>query len=252
MTFAESNYQAGFDIPTHTHAHAFFFLVVEGACEEARGHTTTLCGPSTLVFHPAGEPHANRWLNGGGRVLHIEISDERACDLRDRAPVLDGHAEFRGGVVLPIAMRLYREYRRPDGVSPLALEGIALEMLAESSRQDAYVTEGRSPRWLVRVHDYLHDRFNENPSLSEIGAAAGIHPVHLARTFRRKYGCSPGEYLRRLRVEFAAQLLATTDKSLVEIALSAGFSDQSHFTKTFRCEMRTTPAVYRRNFRALR
>ena len=67
-----------------------------------------------------------------------------------------------------------------------------------------------------------------------------------ARTFRGDYGCSPGEYLRRLLVEIACQRLAMTDVPLAEIALAAGFSDQSHFTKTFRRYNGMTPGEYRR------
>jgi AraC-like DNA-binding protein len=55
----------------------------------------------------------------------------------------------------------------------------------------------------------------------------------LARTFRRALGCSVGTYLRRCRLDRAAQLLRETDCSIAEIAYSAGFYDQSHFTGAF-------------------
>src|SRR5437764_15269818 len=61
LVFAESVYVPGADIPAHHHAHAFFYLVLEGSCEEVSGQNTTTCGPSSLVFHPVGESHANRW-----------------------------------------------------------------------------------------------------------------------------------------------------------------------------------------------
>src|SRR5258708_2125741 len=98
LTFAESAYAAGFDIPAHAHAHAFFYLVIEGACEETCGRRTSTCGPSTLVFHPSGEPHANRWPGAGGRAFHIEISQTRADNIREHSPVLDNRLEFRAGM----------------------------------------------------------------------------------------------------------------------------------------------------------
>ena len=66
-----------------------------------------------------------------------------------------------------------------------------------------------------------------------------------ARSFRRHYGSSVGEYVRRLQVAYAERELAQTDRGLAEIGSSAGFYDQSHFTHTFRLYARMTPAQYR-------
>ena len=61
LTFAESVYTANLDIPLHAHDNAFLYFVIEGEYEETCGRETRSGGPSALVFHPAGEPHANRW-----------------------------------------------------------------------------------------------------------------------------------------------------------------------------------------------
>jgi AraC family transcriptional regulator len=250
LTFAETVYTAGLEIPTHEHADAFFYFVIEGQYDEVYGRKTRSGSPSVLVFHPAGELHSNRWHRAGGRVFHIDISQARAGSIREHASVLDGPAEFRGGVAPWLASRLYREYRRPDGASPLALEGLALEILAEASRQADHAPDRPPPRWLPRARDLLHDRLAENLSLGEVAAEVGVHPVHLARAFRRHYGCTPGDYVRKLRVESACRRLATSDAPLIEVALAAGFSDQSHFTRAFRRRMRMTPGEFRRNFRS--
>jgi AraC family transcriptional regulator len=132
----------------------------------------------------------------------------------------------------------------------LALEGLALEILAEASRDGSPDRECTAPRWLIRARDLLHDRFREDLSLVEIAGAVGVHPVHFARTFRRHFRLTAGEYMRRLRVDFASRMLATTDRPLATIALESGFADQSHFTKTFRRQMKMTPGEFRRNFRS--
>ncbi|MBV8519518.1 MAG: helix-turn-helix transcriptional regulator [Acidobacteria bacterium] len=80
-------------------------------------------------------------------------------------------------------------------------------------------------------------------------ADAGVHRAHFARVFRARFGCTPGELLRQLRVEHAQSLLASTDVPLAEIALAAGFSSQSHFTATFRAYAGVTPAAFRRDAR---
>jgi AraC family transcriptional regulator len=252
FTFVESVYtpESQLHLPLHTHENAFFYLVIEGVCEETYERRTRTVCPSTLVFHPAGEPHGNRWRDAGGRAFHIDISQARAMAIREYAPIQSSPAEFRSGVAPWLAGLLYREYQRLENVSLLAMEGLALEILAESSRYRVPSTERTPPRWLLQARDLLHTRYTENLSLGEIAVEVGVHPVHFARVFRCHFGCTPGDYLRKLRVESACRQLSSCDMPLIEIALSAGFADQSHFTKSFRRLMRMTPGEFRRHFRS--
>jgi hypothetical protein len=82
---------------------------------------------------------------------------------------------------LTFALRLYREYRRWEEVSPLAMEGLALELLAESSRRVSPTTDRAPPHWLHRVRGLLHDQFAEGLSLDVVAAeGASIRPTSLA------------------------------------------------------------------------
>src|SRR5262249_9386728 len=109
----------------------------------------------------------------------------------------------------------------------------------------AEVPHTPSPRWLDRVHEVLRVRFAGSLSLGEIAASVGISADHLARSFRRCHGCTVGEYVRRLRVEFACRQLVASEVPLVQLALDAGFTDQSHFTRTFKHHTGMTPAAFR-------
>jgi AraC family transcriptional regulator len=86
-------------------------------------------------------------------------------------------------------------------------------------------------------------------SLSQQAACVGVHPVHLAREFRRFYHCTIGDYIRQLRIKFACEKLVQSDLPLSEIALASGFFDQSHFTRTFKQLTGKTPQAYRADFR---
>ena len=153
FTFAESFYAANFDIPMHTHENAFLYYVIAGAYDETCGRETKTGGPSSLVFHPVGEAHANRWHDTGGRVFHIEISRARALAIGDHGVSLDAPADLRGGSAPWLAGRLHREYCRADGPSTLAMEGLVLEIIAELSRDRAPDDERRPPPWLGRARD---------------------------------------------------------------------------------------------------
>ena len=72
-----------------------------------------------------------------------------------------------------------------------------------------------------------------------------MHPGHLARVFRVKYGTSVGAYVRGLRLTWAAERLADSDDAIARIAYEAGFFDQSHFTRMFRRHFGFTPHAYR-------
>jgi AraC family transcriptional regulator len=77
-----------------------------------------------------------------------------------------------------------------------------------------------------------------------------VHPVHLAQTFHKTYQCTVGDYVRKLRIEYACHELAASAKPIVDIALAAGFCDQSHFTRTFKRSIGAAPSQYRESLRS--
>jgi AraC family transcriptional regulator len=164
--------------------------------------------------------------------------------------ILDRSTEFNYGFSVWLAKRLYDEFYRMDGASPLAIEGLTLEMMAEVSRRYVKTSESTSPRWLERTRELLQAHFSEEMTLDRIAKTVGTHLVHLARVFRQYYGCTVGEYIRRLRVKSACRELSLTDAPLPQIALAAGFYDQSHFSRTFKKIVGLTPTVYRASFRS--
>jgi AraC family transcriptional regulator len=98
------------------------------------------------------------------------------------------------------------------------------------------------------VKEFLRESFSEPPALDELAKAAGVHPTHLARVFRQFERCTVGDYIRKVRIEYARERMLTSHESLVEIALAAGFADQTHFTRSFKRLTGTTPSEFRRIF----
>jgi AraC family transcriptional regulator len=132
-----------------------------------------------------------------------------------------------------------------DPASPLVIEALALELVVEAARRQFNLSERQWPRWLNRAEEFLHAHYRGAISLRDVARAAEVHPVHLARAFRRHFHCTVGEYVRRLRIEFACQQIGHADASLLEIAVAAGFYDQSQFTRAFKRVVGVTPAVFR-------
>jgi AraC family transcriptional regulator len=149
-----------------------------------------------------------------------------------------------------LAARLHEEFWGADEASALAIEGLTLELLAECSRSVSPGTDRHPPRWLASAFDLVRARFREPLTLSAVAESVGVHPAHLARVFRRFHGCTLGAHVRTLRIEYACQCLTSSAASLAQIALAAGFSDQSHFSNAFRRSMGMPPAAFRRYARA--
>src|SRR5438874_2507179 len=80
-----------------------------------------------------------------------------------------------------------------------------------------------APAWLARARALVEHHFAEPLPLASVARRVGVHPVHLARTFRRVYRTTVGGYLRQVRVDFARRELATSSAALSEIAAAAGF-----------------------------
>ncbi|HEX2078913.1 MAG TPA: AraC family transcriptional regulator [Longimicrobium sp.] len=247
LTLTETAYPPGAALPPHAHETPYCCLVLRGGFEETLGGRTRTRRPATLIVHPAGEVHANRFGAAEGRCFNIEVGfgAERLGGLEPFARP----AAARDGGAAWLAQRMYREFRSMDALSPLVLEGLALALAAETGRGASAGSRGAPPPWLARAAELVRDRCRTAFTLGEVAAAAGVHPTHLARAFRRHYGRTVGEYARALRVEWASARLAESAVPLSVVALEAGFADQSHFTRVFRRATGTTPAEYRRTHR---
>lgn len=245
----ETGYTPNQKLSKHSHEHANFIIVLRGTFTEHFGRRTRSCTPSSVIFRPPEELHADHFHNAGGRCLTIEVAAEWLERARDHSIFLRDSADFQNGLLTTITARLYAEFRRMDGISPLAIEGLTLEMIAEVSRLSAKKSSLTSASRVERAREIIHAHFSDNLTLSFIAESIGMHPVYLAREFRHRHNCTIGEYIRYLRIQFACHEMANSDATIAEIASASGFFDQSHFSRTFKRLNGTTPTEYRKNIR---
>ncbi|MGH9482477.1 MAG: AraC family transcriptional regulator [Terriglobales bacterium] len=235
------DFPAGLSLDRHEHAQATLCYVFAGGVEEASDGRRAEFLPGALVLRPPHHVHATRFGGDGSSSLVIEFAPERLRALPE-LDSLERPVQVRTGAAAWLARQLLHELRQPDSATPLAAEGLCLALLAEAIRP----REPRRAQPALRAcEQYLAERFLQPIGLNQVAAEAGVHPAHLARVFRAVHGCTVGEYLRQLRLQWAAERMATTDLPLAEIALAAGFYDQSHFTNCFHRHLGQTPAHYR-------
>ena len=222
----------------------YLVVVLEGAVCKTFSRDATTLARASFACVPAGAAHSSVFASCPSEVLVVR-SAQAGCE----EPFGDLLREWRhvdAAVARTLAWRMARELDARDSSATLALEGLALQLLATAGRAGRG-TDERATVWLRTVRELLHEHVPQTLSLHELGDAVGRHPSHVARAFRREYGVTIAAYVRALRLEWAAAELAGSDASVARIASDAGFADQSHFTRAFRASHGITPGRYRRN-----
>lgn len=242
---AATTYEAGAVLHDHYHDGASFSLIFRGGYTERLGRRRHACEPLGFIYKPPCIEHSNHIGSGGLDGLFAEIAPERFADVADVFRSIPDSVCVTSPRSRLLVAQAQREVRAELAGYELALEGIVLELWAEAARSSIRPT-ATIPAWLVRALEYLDAHFRESIGLADVARAAGVHPVHLAQTFRRVYGQTVGERVRALRVDFASRALADREQTIGAIAFRSGFADHSHFVRTFKSETGITPSEYRR------
>lgn len=245
FALSETRFARGAFLPLHRHDDPYLTFVLSGAYRERAGGETRDCAARSLVLHPPGDTHEDDFAAKPTRCLNAVLAPGFVARLGGAAAALG-----RGGVtaaprLAAIGDCISAELRAWDAASPMIVEGLLLELFGLLARSE---TPSKAPAWLIEARAILGRTFAEKPALADIAAEVGVHPVHLARSFRAHYGTSIGEHVRALRVAYARERIAA-GAALTVVAAEAGFADQSHFTRTFTRLLGVSPAEYRRRLR---
>ena len=235
-------YDAGVQLARHAHEAPFFALSMDGAYRESSSGRTFECRPRSVVFHAAGEEHAISIDKAAIRCFVVEL-DSVEIEQRYGSALPHSLICADGGDLATLLTAMYREFRYSDSCSSLAIQGLVLQLLAAGARKDR--DEGGRPSWVDRITELLHERFRSAMTLEEIAAEVGVSPAQASAAYRQTYHRGIAEQQRRLRIDFASRRLLDRDATIAQIAVEAGFADQSHFARTFREITGMTPKRYR-------
>jgi len=218
------------EVLTHTHGDAHFILISGGDYVSIAEGRPAERYP-VLVYNPPGTTHRDHFKQGRGSYFAVSLEAAKAETAGDEIALPDGPIYLSEMVQFAIAMRVAKCCAvQPGG---LTLDALCHELLGSMDRL-AQRVDPKPPSWLDRAVELLRDRYLEDLTIANVADGIGVHAVHLARSFRRHFRCSPGEFTRFCRLERAAGMLTRSDISLSEIALESGFGDQSQFTRAFR------------------
>jgi AraC family transcriptional regulator len=224
----------------HYHENLHISFVFQGGKAETKNKSLYTAKDGSIFFYHAEEMH--RWISNrpSSKSANIEISNSflKQYDLN----AFDIQNAIASNIsAKTLILKMQNELLFEDQNSLSSLQTLLLDLVGTQA-------EGiqSHPKWVSTLRQLLHDQWNEVQSLTEISLIVGAHPVTISKNFRKYFGCTLGEYQRKLKIEKSIALIKDPDLSLSEVAFQCGFADQSHFIRNFKTLTGFLPKEYRK------
>lgn len=216
----------------------------------------TGCTLGQVMFIPS-QHRLEGWSDFPIKVRHVvvlldealidsELHEEEGIESLD----LQFHLDLHDGIITRCMRAVQAELENPGYLGRLYVEGLSCEIAARLVRRhaaepDAPQRGGLAPRRLRQVKEYIEANRSKEITLGKLATIAGVSKAHFCRAFKISVGIASHRYIVGRRVELAKRLLVESKMPIAEVALAAGFGDQSHFTRHFRYLVGITPWRFR-------
>ena len=237
LRIVELRYAPGLRLGAHTHAVPSMSIVLAGMLHERRGRLVESARPLSLSFMAADLAHDDEFGPRGGVLFQVHF-DSPGDTFDDCVALVDGWRWLRAGSAVRPFLRLVAAARANSCED---IEQIVFDVIAAAGHIPP--ARGTPPLWLQRVREAI-DETREWPRVGELANVGGVHRVQLARQFRRYFGCSVSAYVRRTRVQLAAEHI-TAGRNIAAAAHDAGFHDHAHLCHAFEAETSLSPSGWR-------
>lgn len=229
----------------HYHENAYFTFLLQGHVIEGNKKEIYSCDAGSLLFHHWQEPHYNIKPRGFTRGFHIELAHHSIDRFDFGIDDLTGSMNISDPDSKLILYSIFTETKINDANSTASIQSLLLRLL-DLLKSDFKARSAKRPSWVSKLKEILHSQHVDNYTLMDLSRELNIHPVHLSRDFHKHFKCNLGEYIRKLKIQKSLSLLLKKNNSLSDISFECGFSDQSHFTRSFKKYNGLTPQEYRK------
>ena len=212
----------------HYHENPHLTYILQGGNIENRKGTNVELKAGDVVFYHSGEWHQTLPAAAFSKNINLEIEEVflKTFDISEsnlnEAVRQNPDSKF-------LLLKIYKELLTDD-----PLTDVSIQMLLLKIAEDSPTRHICKPRWIIKLYEILNDRWNESHNLADLSASLQVHPVTISKCFPKFFGCTLGEYVRKLKIEKSVVLMKNSRLSLTEIGAECGFSDQSHFTRNFK------------------
>ncbi|MCV9928689.1 helix-turn-helix transcriptional regulator [Flavobacterium sp. LS1R49] len=230
ISIIETEYQNKVYEGWHSHENAHITLFLKGGTIEKRKKENFSVSPGTVLFYHSDELHLNQNTLFPSKNINIEISKNHLNEFDITEELLKiGTANTVKTKLL--ILKIYNECLIGDAFSKDSIHMLFTDLASNKNYLDQF---SKCPNWVYPLYELLNDCWNENPSLNELSKILNINPISISKHFPKYFGCTLGEYVRRLKINRSLTLIQKPSASLTEISFECGFADQSHFIRTFK------------------
>lgn len=205
-----------------------------------------------LTLLPAG-CHTTCWTEKSADFLQVEFGTELVRQAAGGAAAdieLPSLFSFEDPVCRELLPSMVAEAQAHGAAARMYIESAAMvlaqRLVARGRRPSMGRRPGLPPSVLRRAKEFLHDRINRNPGITELSAAVGMSVDHFSRMFKRSTGMAPHQYLGDIRLDRAKRLLSDGRTPIIDIAYEIGYANPSQFSAFFRKRTGLSPTEFRR------
>ena len=237
---SRTTYVDNFNVEFHCHENPHLSFILLGGNYEYKKSQKYVRTVGDVLFYHSGELHKTIPTNENTKNLNLEIDvnflKENSLSETELKSVVEHSLNSR-----LFMLKIHSELQLNDTITETAIQTLSLNFIKENKAGN-YETI----TWINKLNDILNDEWNINHSLSELSQQLGVHPVTISKKFNKYFGCSYGDYVRKLRINKSLVLIKNTNHSLTEIAFLCGFADQSHFIRVFKNYTGIKPKYFQR------
>ncbi|MEM1218217.1 MAG: AraC family transcriptional regulator [Bacteroidota bacterium] len=244
LLMTEATYTHSY-VDWHYHERPYFTFLLAGALKETNRKDAYHCVSGDLLFHNWQEAHCNHKPPIYTRGFHLELDPGWLAKMEVRLDQIEGNRQVIDPLIRWDFFRIYHHFRTVGTDHSLDVEVLVCTLLHRLAKGKFPNYRG-VPEWAQRAAELLADSPEDPISIRGLADQVGVHPVHLSRDFAKYFGCNPGAYRKRIRLQQATSQLSDQEESLTQIAYAAGFSDQSHFGRVCKQALGRSPKQVRR------
>ena len=242
ITVVETEYHDKVYEGWHSHNNAHITLFLKGGTSEKRKNFSEVVGPGSLLFYHSDELHMNHDTLFPSKNINIELEENLLKELQISEATIEKSIQNTTFTKF-LMLKIFKESLVAD-----AFSGDTINMLfAQLSNTNSHLERfEKSPFWVKSLNELLNDCWNENPNLQDLAQVLNLNPITISKHFSKYFGCTLGEYMRRIKIDRSLSLIKSNQNNLTEIGFQCGFSDQSHFIRTFKNQTGFLPKQFQK------
>jgi len=242
IAVVETEYQNKVYEGWHSHNNAHITLFLKGGTTEKRKNYNETLGPGSLLFYHSDELHLNQDTLFPSKNINIEIEENLLKELQISEAIIEKSVQ-NTTLTKFLILKIFKECLVADSFSG---DTITMLFAQLSNANNHFEKFDKSPFWVKSLNELLNDCWNENPNLQDLAQVLNLNPITISKHFPKYFGCTLGEYMRRIKINRSLSLIQSNESNLTEIGFQCGFADQSHFIRTFKSQTGFLPKQFQK------